>query len=216
MGGLVRHGEGGVGPVPRAPRSAAGRHAALAAALPRLLRPPARGREAVGRAAVPQPRDGDGCAGPGERGVLALRGGGAVITDSRAGVRRRQAALRQLPQGQSRPGRGAAGERGRDGGVEAGRGGARCCERGYSRQGHGVFEGAAFGFCWRAGDGTARAVPHGLREAVQAAAGGEGGGRVGGVATEGGVERRLPEGLTLQLDFMPVQEWVCGEELRYR
>ena len=32
----------------------------------------------------------------------------------------------------------------------------------------------------------------------------------------GGVERRLPEGLTLQLDFMPVQEWVCGEEMRYR
>ena len=27
----------------------------------------------------------------------------------------------------------------------------------------------------------------------------------------GGVERRLPEGLTLQLDFMPVQEWVCEE-----
>ena len=32
----------------------------------------------------------------------------------------------------------------------------------------------------------------------------------------GGVERRLPEGLTLQLDFMPVQEWVCGEEMRSR
>ena len=22
--------------------------------------------------------------------------------------------------------------------------------------------------------------------------------------------------MTLQLDFMPVQEWVCGEEMRYR
>ena len=32
----------------------------------------------------------------------------------------------------------------------------------------------------------------------------------------GGVERRLPEGLTLQLDFMPVQEWVCDEEMRCR
>ena len=32
----------------------------------------------------------------------------------------------------------------------------------------------------------------------------------------GGVERRLSEGLTLQLDFMPVQEWVYGEEMRYR
>ena len=36
------------------------------------------------------------------------------------------------------------------------------------------------------------------------------------MATEGGVERRLPEGLTLQLDFMPVQEWVCDEEMRCR